>query len=344
MSDTALAIRKTAMPVSSMGELAQAGELIARSGLCGVKDAAGGFIVALACHQENMSVLDFPKKYHIIQNRLSMRADAMLAEFRSRGGRYKIVEASTTKAEILVTWEGSTIPFAYTMEDGHRTGDALAPNGKLKDNWQKRPEAMLWARCVSRMVRMLCPEVVAGVYTPEEIEDIPAGSSVAPVSVSVETAVAKAKTVKAEVREAKATAAVDTSPKQVDYEVCPDGFGDYSGKRWFDMPDDVLVAAMGFGGLAGEYRDVIGRIVEERTSHQGGLVYAIGRPDQRNQGSFGMYWGPNPDRAKAFNVRGSAGDVLFEMRQSDGEPLKSYLCDDDGVWNEQERAQKAGVA
>lgn len=269
MSETSLAIRKTAMPVSSMGELAQAGELIARSGLCGVKDAAGGFIVALACHQEGMSVLDFPKKHHIIQGRLSMRADAMLAEFRRRGGRYKIVEAGTTKAEIQVTWEGVTSTFVYTMEDGHRTGDALAPNGKLKDNWQKRPEAMLWARCVSRMVRMLCPEVVAGVYTPEEIEDIPAGSSVAPASVSVEAAVAKARTVKVEVSEAKAAAAVDASPKQVDYEVCPDGFGEWSGRSWRDMPDEVLVAAMGFDGLAGEYRDSIGRIVEERAQKAG---------------------------------------------------------------------------
>jgi hypothetical protein len=257
------------MPVNSMEELVNAGKLIARSGLCGVKDEAGGFIVALACHQENMSVLDFPKKYHIIQGRLSMKADAMLAEFRSRGGRYKIVEASRTKAEILVTWEGSTIPFAYTMEDGRRTGDALAPNGKLKDNWEKRPEAMLWARCVSRMVRMLCPEVVAGVYTPEEIMDIGENGEaqkVATVDRSVvERAMEKAKDVKVEVGPAK----VASETTNVNYNFCPDGFGEYSGKEWASMESDVLASAAALDTLAGEYREIISMILQDRAEKEG---------------------------------------------------------------------------
>ena len=273
MNDTtAIAIRRsqtTCMPVSSMEELANAGKLIARSGLCGVKDEAGGFIVALACHQENMSVLDFPKKYHIIQGRVSMKADAMLAEFRSRGGRYKIVEASQTKAEILVTWEGATIPFAYTMEDGRRTGDALAPNGKLKDNWEKRPEAMLWARCVSRMVRMLCPEVVAGVYTPEEIMDIGENGEVQKVAVVdrsvVEKAMEKAKEVKVEVGPAK----VGKEEGTVDYSICPDGFGDYSGKHWDEIDSEVLASAAASDSLAGEYREKIDMVLRERAAKEG---------------------------------------------------------------------------
>ena len=271
MSETALTIRRTntPMPVSSMAELEMAGKLIARSGLCGVRDDAGGFIVALTCHQEGISVLDFPKKYHIIQGRLAMKADAMLAEFRSRGGRYKIVEVSVNKAEILVTWEGTTSPFTYTMEDGRRTGDALDGKGALKDNWQKRPESMLWARCVSRMVRMLCPEVVAGVYTPEEIMDIGPTGDAQKVSVvdraTVEKAMSKTKEVKAYVGPAK----VAVEAVSVNYNFCPDGFGEFSGKEWASLDSDVLASAAASDALAGEYREVIGMILQGRAALEG---------------------------------------------------------------------------
>lgn len=341
MSETALTIRRTntPMPVSSMSELASAGELIARSGLCGVKDAASGFIVALTCHQEGIPVLDFPKKYHIIQGRLSMRSDAMLAEFRIRGGRYKIVEASVNKAELLVTWEGTTSTFSYTMEDGRRTGDAMEGN-KLKYNWEHRPESMLWARCVSRMVRMLCPEVVAGVYTPEEIMDIGPTGEVQKVAVVdrsvVERAMEKAKDVKVEVGPAK----VGKEEGPVDYSICPDGFGDYSGKPWETLDSEVLASAAASDALSGEYREKIGWILEVRSSAKAEVVYAIGRPDPRHQGSFGMWWGPHPDQDKAFAQQADVGDVLFEMRRIDGRTLKSYVCVGQGQWIEQKEGAK----
>ena len=85
-----------------------------------------------------------------------MRADAMLAEFRNRGGKYKIVENSQTRAAAEVEFEGQKLPFEFTMEDAKRTGDCFKGDGKtLKLTWQKRPDDMLWARMVSRMVRRL---------------------------------------------------------------------------------------------------------------------------------------------------------------------------------------------
>jgi hypothetical protein len=259
------------MPVKGMSDLMDAGKLIARSGLCGAKDEASGFIIAMTCYQEGIPILDFPKTYHIINGRIAMRADAMLARFRIKGGRYKIIEHSVTRAEILVTWEGTTIPFSYSIEDGRRTGDALAPSGKLKDNWEKRPESMLWARCVSNMVRMLCPEVVAGVYTPEEIMDIgPTGEvqKVATVDRSVvERAMEKAREVKVEVGPAK----VGKEERPVDYSICPDGFGDYSGKRWETLDSEVLASAAASDALAGEYREEIDMVLRERAEKEGAV-------------------------------------------------------------------------
>ena len=42
-----------------------------------------------------------------------------------------------------------------------------------KDNWKNYPRAMLRARVVSEGIRTVFPGVVLGVYTPEEVQDIP---------------------------------------------------------------------------------------------------------------------------------------------------------------------------
>lgn len=56
-----------------------------------------------------------------------------------------------------------TLTARFTMEDAHRA-DLLH-----KDNWAKYYPDMLRARAVSKLVKMLFPEVFAKVYTPEEM-------------------------------------------------------------------------------------------------------------------------------------------------------------------------------
>jgi hypothetical protein len=47
-----------------------------------------------------MPPLTLAEKYHLIQGKLSMRADAMLAEFNARGGKHKIKERSPERVAI----------------------------------------------------------------------------------------------------------------------------------------------------------------------------------------------------------------------------------------------------
>jgi len=37
------------------------------------------------------------------------------------------------------------------------------------DNWQRYPKAMLWSRCMSAGARAFMPDVIMGMYTPEEL-------------------------------------------------------------------------------------------------------------------------------------------------------------------------------
>jgi hypothetical protein len=162
------------------------GKAFAESGLFGVKTPAQGIVLAMACLAEKQSPIAIINTYHIIANRLSMRADAMLARFRQRGGRHRIVTRTGDVAEVELTLDGEKQSFRFTLDEAKKEPFYWDKAGKTpKDNWATPRGAMqmLWARVVSDGVRAMAPEVVQGSYTPEELSDEPVEVT-APVTVS----------------------------------------------------------------------------------------------------------------------------------------------------------------
>ena len=226
------------LPVQNMNDLALTGKLLQESCMFGAKTEGAGMVIAMTCFMQRMTPLDFMRTYHLIENKPSMRSDAMAAEFRKRGGKIKIISRDDKKAEAEFEFEGQKQKFAYTFKDAEKEGVCYkSKNDKtLKDNWQFRPKNMLWARLISDSIRALCPEIVAGVYTPEEVMDFtesapvkeekvvnpndvkidaPAKPKAAPVPTPVQDAV-KAAEVTVDVK----ADAVET-PVGVDATVCP---------------------------------------------------------------------------------------------------------------------------
>lgn len=144
------------------------GEWICKSGLFGVDRPDQGTILGLQCIVEKLPPLELAKRYHFIQGRLSLRADAMLALYRERGGKVIWIETSDKAAKARFIYDGNDIEISYTADDAKAAG--LLP-AKPGSGWAKFPSAMLVARLTSKAVRMLCPEAVTGVYTPEEVQD-----------------------------------------------------------------------------------------------------------------------------------------------------------------------------
>jgi RecT family len=109
------------------------------------------------------------RSINIIDGKPSMGAETMVRLVRRRGhsitGVYQDGEVvahgkrADNSDEITVRW---------TREMAERAGLLK------KDNWQKYPESMLWARAVSQLCRMLFPDCLSGlVYTPDEVELTP---------------------------------------------------------------------------------------------------------------------------------------------------------------------------
>jgi len=151
-----------------MAAATQLGEWICRSGMFGADRPEQGNLLALQCIVERKPPLELAKHYHVIQGRLSLRADAMLALYRERGGKvvWKQFDALGARAQWI--YDGNDIELAYTADDAKAAGFLPARGGS---GWAKFPAEMMRARLISKAVRMLCPEVVTGTYTPEEIAD-----------------------------------------------------------------------------------------------------------------------------------------------------------------------------
>lgn len=146
------------------------GEMIAGSGMFGCQKVEQGMVLAMQCLAEGKAPLELAKTYHIIEGKLSMRADAMLGGYLAKGGKVKWTERTDKRVAAIWTCDGNDVEIAVSFDEMVKNGVA-GTAGKIKQNWQRFPRQMLTARCISEAVRLLMPQIVSGIYTPEEISD-----------------------------------------------------------------------------------------------------------------------------------------------------------------------------
>lgn len=151
------------------------GTFFAKSGMFGCEKTEQGMVLAMACMFERTSPLAIKRKYHLQNGELSMRADAMLADFRGlKSGKHKVIERSDKRAAVELSLDGQSLTFAFSWEDALKEPFVYGKDGKTIKRNYATPRArmqMLWARAVSDGVRTMAPEICAGSYTPEEIDD-----------------------------------------------------------------------------------------------------------------------------------------------------------------------------
>lgn len=155
----------------------EVGQAIHTSGMFGATGPAQGQMLAMECMVKGLPPLSLAERYHIIEGKLSMKADAMLAAFRHLGGEHEQLQRNEDGAEIELSMPSRLTKkvvrqkFKLTWAEAQKEPFPYGSGGKLKKNWAS-PRArmqMMWARVVSDGVRAMAPEVVAGYYTPEEL-------------------------------------------------------------------------------------------------------------------------------------------------------------------------------
>jgi hypothetical protein len=150
------------------------GSEIARCGFYNCQNEAQGRVIALACISEGVSPMYIAKRYHIIGGNLSMRSDAMLAEFNALGGKHTINARTSDEASVTLSIDGQNYTESLSWEEAKQEPFVYERDKKTpKYNWAtpRARRQMLWARVISEAVRTLRPGIVVGTYTPEEVSD-----------------------------------------------------------------------------------------------------------------------------------------------------------------------------
>lgn len=154
----------------------------AKSGFFGYKNSSEAFTLMCLAQANGLHPAKAAERYHIIQGRPAMKADAMLAAFQESGGKVRWVKRTDKECTLhLEHPQGGELDVTWTM------ARAQAAGLTGKQTWKQYPTQMLSARCVSEGVRALYPACLCGMYTPEEVSDFtPKGGSVPEFTESAE--------------------------------------------------------------------------------------------------------------------------------------------------------------
>jgi hypothetical protein len=245
------------LPISSMSDLANAGDLLARSGMLGQDvTPAAGFVVACDCYAQGITFLQWLETYNLVHNRPAMRTDAILARFNALGGKHEILERSPTRSAVRLTPpNGSPVEFQLTwdeIKDESYTKDKRGNYSRRYATEHSRKQ-MLWVRLISDSVRAILPQACAGAYPPEIVEDFDDHESLDTQQSHVQPH--QEETLKnpqvrpqpqpqpQEPQQPANMSPFPTAPEEPDYSVCPLQYQGKTNVRWADMEIEDLELA-----------------------------------------------------------------------------------------------------
>lgn len=154
----------------------QTAKLLYDSGLFpSARSVAGVFTIVQFGREIGLSPVVSLNNIAIIGGKLAMSAQSMMALARKIGGVVVSVEEETKdKCVVLCTRGSEEYRSTFTIKDAEEAGLLERnDNDEIKrEVWRKYPQNMLKWRAVSNGLRFIAPDILAGVYTQEEIEGI----------------------------------------------------------------------------------------------------------------------------------------------------------------------------
>ena len=126
-----------------------------------------GMLCASMGHKFGWNPLEACQRFHVINGTLSMKADVMVGVAKAHPAclYFRCVESTDERATFETHRDGTPAPEreSFTMADAKRAG--LLSN-KM---WGKYPRQMLRARCSAGLARLVYSDILAGIYTADEL-------------------------------------------------------------------------------------------------------------------------------------------------------------------------------
>lgn len=123
---------------------------------------------------ETMKML-MPGVLHNIKGKLTLSAQLIVGlVLRSGKAEYfDLVESTTARAVYVTKRRGSSreVTFEYTIEEAQAAGLLEPTRSGEPSQYLRRPKTMLRHRCETELARAVYPDVVGGLYTPDEMSE-----------------------------------------------------------------------------------------------------------------------------------------------------------------------------
>ena len=110
--------------------------------------------------------LEAVQSIYIVDNKPALASQLMLSLLYKSGvlADIKIVDEKDKCMVTMTRKNMSPYTTSFSLEDAKRA------NLLYKDNWKKYPDKMLRSRAISACARVVAPDVIAGLYTIDEVE------------------------------------------------------------------------------------------------------------------------------------------------------------------------------
>jgi len=141
----------TTVPAHQVSDMERMAKAFAASKLFGVQNADQALALMLVAQAEGRHPASAAQDYNIIQGRPAKKADAMLRDFLSAGGKVEWHTLNDEKADATFSHPaGGSARIDWTLKRAQAAGIS-------NPMWKKYPRQMLRSRAVSEGVRTVCP-------------------------------------------------------------------------------------------------------------------------------------------------------------------------------------------
>lgn len=131
-----------------------------------IKTPSAALAIMLTGQEIGIPVMQSLRSIYIVKGKPTLSAQLIGGLIFKHGHKY-LVKESTDKICTLefIRQNEKPVPYTFTWDD--------AVKAKLTDReqWKMYPKAMLFSRCMSAGARLVMPDVIAGLYTPEELSE-----------------------------------------------------------------------------------------------------------------------------------------------------------------------------
>lgn len=165
-------VSRTACEPNNIGEMIKLAEWVKRSGLCptALKRPEDVFMVLVKGRELGLTAMQSLSSIHVVEGRICLSSQLMMGLVLASGKclRFDCLKSTDSEATYETArrdLEGEATVMTWTMAQAKAAGLDRRPN------WQRYPAAMLRARCIAHLCRERYPDVVGGIYTPEEARE-----------------------------------------------------------------------------------------------------------------------------------------------------------------------------